>query len=421
MPRPEGTADLPQDEGGASTAVVGGRPRCPWADADPLLAAYHDEERGRFPASEAGLFEALSLDVLKGTWPWREILAARGPIRGAFLGFDPDRVASIDEGGVGRICRALGMERRRGRVRAITQNARRLVAARSDWGSGPDDRDAFGRWLRSTDPGLIVAELRTRFRHVGAGAARGFVEAVGLVPLGHAPDCWRARAVIFDLDGVVVDSELLWDGVRREMAAEAGTEWTDEDRASLMGGNTREWSERMVERRFAGRDPAEIAAETVRRVVARYAAGHPPVIAGAAGAIRAIAARHPVALASSAHPDVIDAALRAVGLDGVFEVIVSSDEVRAGKPEPDVYEEAARRLALAPSSCLAVEDSLAGVRAAQAAGIAVARVPNPSVPPPPEAAAAATVVVDRLADLDPDTVLDEARARAGRSGPAPVR
>jgi DNA-3-methyladenine glycosylase I len=176
--------------------------RCPWA-TDPLLAEYHDFERGRFPATEAGLFEALSLDVLQRGRAWREVLVRREDFRRAFSGFDPQRVAEVDEAGVARISQHLGLHGHDGRVRAVAQNARRLISARAEWGRGRDDVSAFGTWLRSTPSAGIIAELAERFRCVTVGSARNFLEAIGCVPLGHAPECWRARGIIFSLDGVV--------------------------------------------------------------------------------------------------------------------------------------------------------------------------------------------------------------------------
>jgi HAD superfamily hydrolase (TIGR01509 family) len=152
----------------------------------------------------------------------------------------------------------------------------------------------------------------------------------------------------------------------------------------------------------AGSEP-EIESAIVRRMVDRYAAGAPE-IPGAVDAVRRIARDRTVAIASSAHRDVIDAALRATGLAGSIPVVVSSDEVAHGKPAPDVYIETAARLGVQPAGCLVVEDSINGLRAGLAAGMVVVLVPNESVPPASGAFELADVVIDRLADLDPGTV-----------------
>jgi HAD superfamily hydrolase (TIGR01509 family) len=206
--------------------------------------------------------------------------------------------------------------------------------------------------------------------------------------------------VIFDLDGVIVDSEIWWDEVRQDFAKGHDRGWTEDDRAAVMGANSAAWSRIMRERLRLDLLDADIERVIVDAVVARYRDEGAPVIPGAVETVRRIAASRPVAIASSAHPAVIAAALDATGLAGTFPVVVSSDEVAHGKPAPDVYLEAARRLGVDPSACLVVEDSINGVRAARAAGMTVVLVPNASVPPAPGAAEAADLVLDRLADLD---------------------
>jgi HAD superfamily hydrolase (TIGR01509 family) len=212
-------------------------------------------------------------------------------------------------------------------------------------------------------------------------------------------------AVIFDLDGVLVDTEIWWDDVRREFAAAHGRPWTEADRAAVMGANSRQWSATMAARLDLDLDPAAIEREIVDAMVARWGSEPSPLIPGADAVVRRLAARFPLAVASSAHREVIDAALAATGLLASFGVIVSSDEVSHGKPAPDVYLEAARRLGLAPDRCLVIEDSLNGVLAGRAAGMTVVLVPNHSVPPAPGAREAASVVLDDLSALEPDADL----------------
>lgn len=208
-------------------------------------------------------------------------------------------------------------------------------------------------------------------------------------------------AVIFDLDGVIVDSEIWWHEERVKWAAAIGLTWSPDDSRAVMGANSRAWSRIMRERMGlpAGQDSA-IEADIVGRVVRRYTTGAPG-IDGAVEAVRRIAAAWPVAIASSAHRDVITATLRATGLADTISLSVSSDEVEHGKPEPDVYLEAARLLGVEANRCLVVEDSINGIRSALAAGMTVVLVPNHSVPPAPEAAELAHYVLDRLTDLDP--------------------
>ena len=211
----------------------------------------------------------------------------------------------------------------------------------------------------------------------------------------------RFDAVIFDLDGVLVDSEIWWDEVRADLARAHGKSWSQDDQHAVMGANSPTWARIIRDRLELPLSPDQIEAVVVEAMVERYASRGAPVIDGAVEAVRRIAAQVPVAVASSAHMRVIQAALAGTGLAGVFGAVASSDEVPLGKPSPDVYLLAARRLGVEPSGCLVVEDSLNGLRAAKAAGMTAVLVPNHSVPP----AAGAVVLADRslarLADLDP--------------------
>ena len=223
------------------------------------------------------------------------------------------------------------------------------------------------------------------------------------------------RAVIFDLDGVIVDSETWWDEVRQTFARDHGRPWTQADQHAVMGSNSAQWSATMRERLDLDLTDADIEAAIVNGVVARYQRDGPPTIAGAVAAVRRIAADRPTALASSSHRRVIDAALAASDLTDVFDVVVSSDEVARGKPAPDVFLAAAGRIGIAPGDVLVVEDSLNGLRAAKAAGMSTVLVPNHSVPPAPGWEPFADAVLARLADLDPDRLF--ARPPAGSARP----
>jgi HAD superfamily hydrolase (TIGR01509 family) len=189
--------------------------------------------------------------------------------------------------------------------------------------------------------------------------------------------------------------------VRADFATAHGRHWTADDQRAVMGSNSRQWSATMRERLELDLDESAIEVAIVDGVVARYEREGPPTIDGAAEAVRRIAARWPTALASSSHRRVIDAALAATGLSGAFRAVVSSDEVALGKPAPDVFLEAARRLGADPASTLVVEDSINGLRAGRAAGMTTVLVPNASVPPEEGAESIADHVVARLADVDP--------------------
>ena len=209
------------------------------------------------------------------------------------------------------------------------------------------------------------------------------------------------EAVVFDLDGVIVDSEQVWDDVREEYVRETGGTYTAAATRDMMGMSSVEWSRYLADELGVPGSPQEINAEIVRRMLVRYGDA-PPLIDGAVEAVRMAAARWPLAIASSSNPELIEVVLRAAGLRELFPVTVSSQEVARGKPAPDVYLEAANRLAVEPARCVAVEDSHNGIRSAKAAGMRVVAVPNPHFPPDEEALAHADAVVRTVAELTPE-------------------
>jgi HAD superfamily hydrolase (TIGR01509 family) len=203
------------------------------------------------------------------------------------------------------------------------------------------------------------------------------------------------EAVIFDLDGVLIDSEQVWDEVRQSFAASHGGVWTPEATRAMQGMSTPEWGAYLVEAVGVQLTPAEASAGVIAEMEKAYAA-HLPVIPGAVDAVRAVAERFPVAIASSAPAVLIKVFLDVTGLP--VPVAVSSEECAAGKPSPDVYLLAASRLGVVPTSCYAVEDSTNGLRAALAAGMTVLAVPNPHFPPA-EDVLAQVRVLSSIADL----------------------
>jgi HAD superfamily hydrolase (TIGR01509 family) len=210
-------------------------------------------------------------------------------------------------------------------------------------------------------------------------------------------------AVIFDLDGVLVDSELLWDDARQALSHEHGGHWSAQATTDMLGMSAPEWSRYMSERLGVELAPDDIDAAVRSRVGQEYRR-RLPLIDGAPEAVRAIAAHWPLGLATSSNREIIDLFLELSGLDEHFAVAVSSEEVARGKPAPDVYLRAAECLGVAPQRCAAVEDSANGVRLAAAAGMAVVAVPNPTFPPDRDALALARVTLSTIAELDPDLV-----------------
>ena len=205
-------------------------------------------------------------------------------------------------------------------------------------------------------------------------------------------------AVVFDLDGVLIDSEQVWDDVRESLARERGGRWSERATGDMMGMSSPEWSGYMHDSLGVVMEPEDISALVVERLRERYHQDV-PLLPHAAETVRSIAETWPLGLASSSNRPLIDLVLELTGLAPCFRVTVSSEEVGRGKPAPDVYLEAARRLEIDSSSCAAVEDATNGIKSAHAAGMTVALVPHPDFPAAAEALAPADVVVDSLAEL----------------------
>jgi HAD superfamily hydrolase (TIGR01509 family) len=220
------------------------------------------------------------------------------------------------------------------------------------------------------------------------------------------------QAVVFDLDGVLLDSERLWDRARRDVVAQRGGRWRDDATAAMQGMSSPEWSGYLRDCLAVDLEPARIAALVVADLLRQYRRGL-PLLPGAAEAVRLLASRWPLGLASSANREVIDAVLELACWQESFQVTVSSEEVARGKPAPDVYLEAARRLGLPPTACAAVEDSANGIRSAVAAGLHVVAIPNRDYPPPRGVLDTAEAVLATLADVTMQAVQE-----LGGSGPA---
>ena len=210
-------------------------------------------------------------------------------------------------------------------------------------------------------------------------------------------------AVVFDLDGVLIQSEEVWDDVREQFVRERGGRYDAEIQRAMMGMSSTEWSRFLHETAGVPDSPEEINDAVVRLMLAAYAA-HLPLIDGAVEAVQRLASAYTLGVASSSNRPLIDAVLHAAGLGDFFAATVSSEEVARGKPAPDVYLEAARRLGVEATRCAAVEDSHGGIRSAKAAEMRVIAIPNPSYPPDDESLAQADVVLRSLAELTPDVV-----------------
>jgi HAD superfamily hydrolase (TIGR01509 family) len=220
----------------------------------------------------------------------------------------------------------------------------------------------------------------------------------------------RVDAVIFDLDGILIDSEQVWDEARRQVAAEHGGHWSAEATREMIGMSSVEWSRYMHNTLGVALSPEQISETVVSRMRDVYTQ-HLPLIAGAREAVVRLAGRFLLGLASSANRPVIELVLELAGMTSLFAATVSSEEVARGKPAPDVYLEAARRLGVDAERCAAVEDSANGLRSASAAGMTVIAVPNREFPPDEDALAVASAVLESVSDLTPERVLQSAEAR----------
>jgi HAD superfamily hydrolase (TIGR01509 family) len=206
------------------------------------------------------------------------------------------------------------------------------------------------------------------------------------------------RALVFDLDGVLLDSEQVWNEAKEELVREQGGRWHEDAPRRMMGMSSPEWAAYLRDELGVPLDPQAISDQVVRRLEQIYR-DRLPLIDGAAEAVDRLAASLPLGLASSSNREIIDLFLELTGLGPRFAVTLSSEEVARGKPAPDVYLEVLRRLRADPARSIAVEDSENGIRAAKAAGMRVVAVPNPHYPPDPAVLAHADDVVGSLHEL----------------------
>ena len=212
------------------------------------------------------------------------------------------------------------------------------------------------------------------------------------------------QAVVFDLDGVLLQSEEVWDAVRERYVRERGGRYDEEVQRAMMGMSAPEWSRFLHEEAGVPDDLEEINSEVVRRMLETYRR-ELPLLPGAVEAVRRTAAAFPLALASSSNREVFEEVLELAGLADCFRATVSAEEVAHGKPAPDVYLEAARRLGVAPGTCTAVEDSHAGIRSAKSAGMRVVTIPNARYPPDEGTLRLADAVVGSLDELSVEVLL----------------
>jgi HAD superfamily hydrolase (TIGR01509 family) len=211
------------------------------------------------------------------------------------------------------------------------------------------------------------------------------------------------EAVVFDLDGVLVDSEPVWEQVRREVVAQHGGQWAADAQQRLMGMSTAEWASYLSRELHVSLPPEQVAALVIGQMRASYRK-RVPLMPDAAQAVKRLAAHWPIGLATSSPPALIDDVLDGADLHGCFAVTLSTEAVARGKPAPDIYLAVADRLGHAPQRCAAVEDSTNGLLSAAAAGLYLIAVPHPRYPPDADALRVASVVLTQLHELTPDVI-----------------
>jgi HAD superfamily hydrolase (TIGR01509 family) len=211
------------------------------------------------------------------------------------------------------------------------------------------------------------------------------------------------EAVVFDLDGILVQSEELWDEARRELAQEHGIEWPDGATDAMMGMSSKEWSRYVHDEVGVPDSPEEINRRVLEKLEQRYRTDL-PWIDGAQDAVRRMAASFPLGLATSSNREIIDIVMEVGGFGDLLQVTLSSEEVERGKPAPDVYLEATKRMGVEPARTAAIEDSTNGLLAASSAGMRVIAIPNDAHPPAEKGLAVADVVLDSIDELTPDVV-----------------
>jgi HAD superfamily hydrolase (TIGR01509 family) len=207
------------------------------------------------------------------------------------------------------------------------------------------------------------------------------------------------EAVVFDLDGVLLESEQIWAAAKRELTEQCGGSWKSAAEHQMLGMSSPEWSSYMQAELGLRMSQDQISSAVVELMMRRYRE-QLPLIAGADGGVRRLAACWALALASASNREIIDLVLELAGWGDLFAVTVSAEEVDHGKPEPDVYLEAVHRLGSPADLCVAVEDSSAGIRSASAAGLGVIAIPNRSYPPDSRSLALADVVLESISELD---------------------
>ena len=211
------------------------------------------------------------------------------------------------------------------------------------------------------------------------------------------------EAVIFDMDGVLVDSEVYWAKSREEFAQDMGKVWTDDDQRLAMGQSTIGWAKVMKERLQPEMTVDEIIIDMKKRVIAHYEE-RMPTRPGALEAVKLASKHYRVGLASGSPTEIIKSVLSLTGLDQIFEIMIYGDDIPNGKPAPDIYIEAMKQLGVNPAVTIGIEDSANGIRALKAAGMYAIAAPSPGFPLPVEIVEMSDAIIHSMEDFSTQLV-----------------
>lgn len=205
------------------------------------------------------------------------------------------------------------------------------------------------------------------------------------------------------MDGLLIDSEPVWNAARSQMAAEHGVSWTRDDHFNVMGVSTVEWIQYMVDRIGLTMPPDQVEETVIGHMVAMYEDGI-PFRPHAVEKVQWMASLYPSCIASGSPRQLIDIVAQDRRIAPYLEFTLAADEVGRGKPHPDIYLETARRLGIEPQHCLCIEDSPFGILSGARAGMKVIGIPDPEMPLSAEQSQHAHLILRSLAHLTPEAL-----------------
>lgn len=214
----------------------------------------------------------------------------------------------------------------------------------------------------------------------------------------------QVQAVVFDMDGVVIDSEVVWQRVRTAYAQEFGRQWTQEDQVAMLGRSTPDWSAQMRARLgLQHLSDKDVAQAIIGRMLKAFA-HEVPFRPGALEALQAIAGKYRVGLASGSPRVLVDCVLQHGNIAHCFQSVLSGDDVQHGKPHPEIYLRSLEKLGCAPVAAVGIEDAPNGLRALRNAGMWAIAAPCPEFPLDAESLSLAHRHISSMTELTPELV-----------------